>query len=190
MSPVAVNIRGCSGSGKTTLVRAFMGDLSSWTPVFLPGKKQPVHYSRGNVVVLGPYMPGVACGGADNLPDNDYIYERVREHMTEGYSVLYEGVRVSCEVLRAIKLKNEGFRYVAVCLSTSYEDCLAGVQARRDAKGVKRKEGKKTWQAYLADERRRARRNYSRLKDAGCEARWLDRGMALDMVKSLMEEKS
>lgn len=132
-----INIRGTSGSGKTTLTRKVMELYRSKSAVRVPDRKRPIGYiyqhpAGGRPLgVIGHYE--TACGGCDTITDQDHIYELVRKTHAAGMDVLYEGLLISAEVNRAVKLHQDGLPLLTVALNTPLEVCLASINERRDA---------------------------------------------------------
>lgn len=132
------NFRGTSGAGKSHLVRELMKRFGFVKPVFKEGRKQPISYECGNgkLAVLGHYE--TACGGCDTISvpgAMDVVYGMVREWHAKGYHVLYEGVIVQDDTKRCIQAVKDGLPIQVIFLTTPLQDCLAGIQARRDARG-------------------------------------------------------
>ena len=137
-----VNLRGTSGSGKTHTVRSVMAAYGPPKPLFIKGRKRPLLYrlprqpgSSGRPLsVLGHYE--TACGGCDTICKIDDIFGRVYSEHERGHDVLFEGLLISAELKRTLKLWDDfGDQFLCVALGTPIEDCLAGIQARRDARG-------------------------------------------------------
>lgn len=147
-----INLRGTSGSGKTTLVKRLGANHARKVARFhgwptsnealsaaAEGRKQPLYYrwtlSNGSrLAVLGHYE--VACGGCDTLTAKfglDGIYELVDHFHSLGDHVLYEGLVVTSDFKRVLERKDNGINVIE--LDTSMEDCVAGIQSRRDARG-------------------------------------------------------
>lgn len=150
------NIRGTSGSGKTTLVQelkklylytkphyvseAKHPDVSTWAEIFphLAKRKRPLflelQHPRGenNLFVIGHYDK--ACGGCDTIGKKqfDTVYHLVRRLSLQG-DVLFEGLLISAEIVRAAQLPKDETQFIM--LTTPLEECIAGIQARRDARG-------------------------------------------------------
>lgn len=137
-----INIRGTSGSGKTTLARAVMACYPSKAAVKVPDRKRPIGYIYQHpaggrpLAVIGHYE--TACGGCDTITDQDHIYELVRKSHDNGMDVLYEGLLISAEVNRAVKLHQDGYPLLTVALDTPLEVCLASINERRMADHTKR----------------------------------------------------
>jgi hypothetical protein len=131
------NFRGTSGAGKSHLTRELMAKFPPQRPIEKEGRKQPIAYDCGEkLIALGHYE--TACGGCDTISipgAMDFVYGEVRKYHEMGRHVLYEGVIVQDDTKRAIQLHQDGFPLVVVFLTTPLETCLAGIQARRDARG-------------------------------------------------------
>jgi hypothetical protein len=135
-----INLRGISGSGKSTIVVQVMDLYAERTPLMIEGRKRPIGYvlrhdSRATLYVPGHYE--TACGGCDTIKTPDQAYELVRAAVAEHRDVMYEGIMVQDDVRRAVELNKE-HKLLVIALTTSVKDCLAGVQARRDARGDER----------------------------------------------------
>lgn len=138
-----VNIRGTSGCGKSTIVREIMklynGKISEFGSIGGKSRKQPlgytlVHEGHRPLWVAGHYE--TACGGCDTLPTLECVYEQVRHYAEhDEHDVLYEGVIVTSDVRRVIELNDEKWPIFVVGLDVPIEDCMAGIQARRTARG-------------------------------------------------------
>lgn len=130
-----INIRGTSGSGKTTLARAVMDLYGTRVPVKEQDRKRPIGYifNRGergrSLAVIGHYE--TPCGGCDTITDQDHIYELVRKSHDAGMDVLYEGLLISAEVNRAVKLHQDGYPLFTVALNTPLQVCLDSINDRR-----------------------------------------------------------
>ena len=138
-----VNVRGTSGSGKTYLVRGVLERCVSRAPAFAQySKRKPVGYicetRRGSkLFVVGSYEN--ACGGCDALPSYDVAFDQVRKAHGLGMDVLFEGLLVSAEVTRTVKLKEDGLPLLVIGLTeVPLEACLSSVAARRLARGETR----------------------------------------------------
>lgn len=130
-----INIRGTSGSGKSTLMRAIMALYDKREAVHAPDRKQPLYYvctKEGHkpLTVLGHYETD--CGGCDTISGLDLIFELAARQAQEG-DVLFEGLLVSAEVARTIKLfkEHEG---AVVHIDIPLQQCLDSVNGRRFAK--------------------------------------------------------
>jgi len=175
-----VNLRGTSGSGKSTVVRRIMGLLGERERNFIDGRKQPISYTFQNgtrtLTVLGHYE--TPCGGTDTITKTDDVYALIEEAVAKGHDVIYEGIMVSDDTRRCIELHRKGYPILVIGLNTPIPICIAGVQARRDARNDLRPLNTKNTE----DRARRHRSAISKLKDAGLDARSLDREAAFTAV--------
>lgn len=185
-----INLRGTSGSGKSTLVRWIMLCYESRLPVRqqINGKdrKQPVGYlchleGGRSLYVLGHYES--PCGGCDTLPTMDYVYDAVRKAAAEGFDVIYEGVIVTSDVRRCIQLHTDGLPLLVVGLDVPIEECVAGINNRRAARGDERPLDPTNTIAKLKTNQGGMRK----LQAAGVDARWLGRDEALTAVQEALE---
>lgn len=144
-----VHFCGTNGSGKTWLAQQVLArfGLVPWRgrPLTPEGGKADRDTILGYVTldaapvrvsVLGKYE--TACGGCDSVPTQDEVCARVRDRVAAGYHVLFEGLLPSGLFSRYLDL-DRSLRgravYHHVALNTSLEQCIAQVQARRDAAG-------------------------------------------------------
>lgn len=185
-----INVRGTSGSGKSTLIKAVM-ELYKGPKLRLKreGRKQPTGYllMKAEGDKRGLFIPGhyeVACGGCDTLSGYEESYSMIREADTQGHDVLYEGLLISGEAQRPIDLHTEGRDIRVVVLTTSIDECIASINARRqekrgpDAPPVKEKNTRAKARAVeLA---------VKRMTEAGIQCIPADRAAALDLVRSLL----
>lgn len=171
-----INIRGTGGAGKSTLVRTMMSRYDKRTPV-METRKQPVGYACERaggrpLWVVGHYE--TACGGCDTIKTPDEVYVYVTSAANSGYDVLYEGIIVQDDTRRCIELsKTHELRVVG--LYVPIEECLAGIQKRRDNRGDTRPLNPKN----TVDRARRLEGSMKKLQAAGVDARWLSRDEAL-----------
>jgi len=186
---VIINIRGTSGSGKSHLVREIMALYGHKSPMMWPERKRPAGYllhrewwqERGRrLYIAGHYE--TACGGCDTLPSLNHVYAMVREAHSLGHDVLYEGVIVTSDVARVIKIHQEQIPIAVIGLNTPLETCVAGVQSRRDARGDEREFNPRNTEAKMVTNVR----GMEKLQAAGVDARWRSRAQALEDVRSLL----
>lgn len=179
--PAVVNLRGTSGAGKSTVVRRVM---EKYVPggeqaVFQEGRRQPLAYLlRPPREGMNPlYIPGhyeTPAGGCDTLPTIDRVYELVEGAAEKGYDVLFEGIMVQDGRLSRFMEFYKKYQPTVIELTTPIQECLAGVQARRDARGdIRPLNPKNTIQRA-----ERVRRGCSRIRDAGGKVLKLDREAA------------
>ncbi len=137
-----LSIRGTSGSGKTHLAKTLLHSTGIYGPPVshhAKGRKQPYFYIRPHLsggrdlVILGHYES--ATGGVDTISGNDIPFELAREHYSQNRDVFMEGLLLSAEQHRTARLHEDGIPVRLFYLSTSLEDCLASVRARREARG-------------------------------------------------------
>lgn len=143
-----VNIRGTSGSGKSTVARRVIEHLVSaghhnhQVVGELGGKNRILGHQVGDVFFLGKYATD--CGGVDSMSWKgaaDDICDLVHHKATHG-PVVFEGLMASSwGTGRLLDLWERCEKRVHVLmLTTSLEDCLASVNARR--RGRAEREGK------------------------------------------------
>jgi len=206
---VIINIRGTSGSGKTTLTRKVMELYKSKSAVRVPDRKRPIGYIYQHphggrpLGVIGHYE--TACGGCDTITDQDHIYELVRKSHEAGMDVLYEGLLISAEVNRAVKLHQDGLPLLTVALNTPLEVCLASINERRMADFNKRLAKAEAENAERAAKGRKlielpepkgevnpkntaskfsgVKTSMKRLEEAGVRAVWADRDGGLEIIR-------
>lgn len=143
-----INLRGTSGSGKSTVVRRVM---AAYQPggieyVHQDGRRQPlaqrlfqlptaiVNHYNGSRPLFVPGHYETPCGGCDTIKTPDQVYELIRGAIAKGDDVIYEGIIVQDDTKRLLALHAE-YPVNVIELATPIEDCLAGIQARRDARG-------------------------------------------------------
>ena len=133
-----IQLRGTSGSGKTWAmqqVTKLFDELME--PVFMEKRKRPILYlSKLNdapVAVLGSYE--TACGGCDTIQEVAFVFALAESLHVRGFHVLFEGLLLSADVQRVLTLnKLAAGRVAIVTLSTTIEQCLEQVNARRKAR--------------------------------------------------------
>ncbi len=146
-----INIRGTSGSGKSTIVRAVMETYRNGVggvvhPVYdlddqgVKIRKQPLYCllrAEGlpNLTIIGHYE--TACGGCDTINRMEDIFDLVREAHSRGDNVLFEGLLISADMKRTMKLHLDGLPLHIIALDVPLDDCFAGIMARREAKASK-----------------------------------------------------
>lgn len=172
---MVINIRGTSGSGKSTLVRDVMSRYATLEPVYLPARKRPFGYwchrpDGPQLYVVGHYeMP---TGGGDTISGLDLIYESVRAAAVEG-DVIYEGLIIQSDNRRCIEIA-KSHRTLVLLLNTPLELCLAGVMARRVARGDTRPLDP----TNTAAKAKSLPAQYRKLTEAGVDARLVSRDEA------------
>lgn len=183
-----INIRGTSGSGKSTLVRNVLACYESRTVFKEPSRRQPIGYLYHRRKTLG--QPGrslavvghyeTACGGCDTIPNLERTFELVRQSHAAGHDVLFEGLLISSEVNRTVALHTDGLPLQIIALDTPLDICIESINQRRWAKNPDKPPvaTKNTTSKHRAVEL-----SMKRFKEAGLDACWLSRMLALDHVK-------
>lgn len=137
-----LNVRGTSGSGKTTLAREIMQVYGGTRLNFKePGRRRPLGYllrAEGHkpLAVIGSYES--SCGGCDTINCYDRVFALARESHGQGCDVLMEGLLLSEETQRTIRLHQDGIPLVVVHMQVDIEQCIVDVKARRLAQGNER----------------------------------------------------
>jgi hypothetical protein len=179
-----LNFRGTSGAGKSFLVRELMALFGPIEPIHIPARRQPIGYDcGGKLYVLGHYE--TACGGCDTISvpgAMDYVYKEIRDWHAKGRHILYEGVIVQDDTKRAIQLHKDGRPLTVVFLTTPLADCLAGIQARRDARGDSRPLDPTNTRNRIP----RLKKHAQNLKAAGVPVLELSRADALAKCRELL----
>jgi energy-coupling factor transporter ATP-binding protein EcfA2 len=181
---VVINIRGTSGSGKSTLVTRLMELYETRIHNRVDGRKQPIStlLSRPGAVPL--YVPGhynTACGGCDTIKTVDGVYDLVTEAANAGCHVVYEGIMVMDDVVRATRLAQK-HALTVIALSTPIGECVAAVRGRREARGDPRPLDPKNTIARAE----RCERGLSRLRVNGVKVERADREAAFLRVAELL----
>lgn len=136
----AVNIRGTSGSGKTHLARRILAHYPNRIiNMFKPDQKRPSscvytlpHSTHSPLFVLGHYEADHG-GGADTVSREDG-FKQLLAAAGQDCDLLWEGVIFSDEVANTLLVARKQETHV-IFLTTSIEQCLADIRARREAKG-------------------------------------------------------
>jgi predicted kinase len=181
-----INLRGTGGSGKSTLVRTVMSKYPGRTPHFIDGRKQPLAYLCTREFKPPLYVPGhyeTPTGGCDTIQKPDMVYELVTAAAQNGCDVLYEGIMIGDDVRRCVELSKAHPPLKVIALSTPIEECLKGIQSRRDTRGDDRELNPKNTISRLD---RLKKSMIPRLKDAGVDCKWLSREQALVAVLSAL----
>jgi hypothetical protein len=133
-----VILRGTSGSGKTYIVNRLMDALGAYDETLKFGPRA-VHggyvWHPHALTILGRYE--TACGGCDSYSwpgAADHIEELARGQTERGHNVLFEGLMISSWGTE--RLRRLGPALIVIHIGTPLEECLAGVQARRDARAA------------------------------------------------------
>lgn len=183
-----VNVRGTSGSGKSYLacrVASTYGTEGS-EAFYVEKRKRPIaniYTSYRYIPQL--YVPGhydTPCGGCDTVKTPQGVYDLIIPQIERGLNVLYEGIMVQDDVTRAVALHNQfPGQLTVIGLTTPLEECLAGVQSRRDARGKTEPLNPKNTE----DRYRRVLRSLDRLEEAGVSVLRLDREEALKVTLNI-----
>lgn len=134
--PTVINLRGTSGAGKSTVVRRLMEKFAPCEPIEEVGRRQPSGYMCQGGPGRSLYVPGhyeTPCGGCDTIKTPDRVYELVWSAAARGADVIYEGIIIQDDTKRLLAL-NEKHPVNVIELSTPIEECLEGIQQRRDAR--------------------------------------------------------
>jgi hypothetical protein len=180
-----INIRGTSGSGKSTIVKKLL-DKHYHRPLldaadnidgyFIPSN----NIDKLSTVVIGPYNK--PTGGCDNISPLSDVFESV--YTESGYHVIFEGLLVSRSKGRVIDLWNllDKKDLHIIHLTTSLEECLKGIEARRLAKGnVKPVNPFRTEETYT-----RVAKITRDLEFLGIPTYYLSREQALPKIEELL----
>lgn len=134
-----VHVCGTMGSGKTTLIRNWMATRSCPWVADTGGRKLPIGYvsdtAGHRVFVAGAYEDGLQTSGCDTIKDTPAAYALVLEHFRRGESVVYEGLFMMNHTRGLQLLRDSNHAVVVIHLSTSIDECRAGVVDRRLAQG-------------------------------------------------------
>lgn len=144
-------------------------------------------FTLPQLFVVGHYE--AACGGCDTIkkshdsskPGNlDYIYSLIESYHTDGFHVICEGIILQDDTKRAIEFNRKYPGVLRVLgLKTPLETCLAGIQARRDARGDTRPLNPKN----TANRFKSVKSRMEVLKFNNIDARWVDREEAFNVAK-------
>lgn len=183
MTPKIVHICGTMGSGKTTLVRAFMA-RHNFKPIYTTGRTRALYYRADTMAVGGSYEVSTASG-MDTIKDTEAGYALIKRLWGEGLGVLYEGLFMMNHT-RGLELWRATQAVTVLELTTSPEDCRAGVVARRAAVG---ETGPlpKNFEAGLAGNRVRAQNYTYKMRAVGCPTKRITREDGLARIVELME---
>lgn len=185
---MVINLRGTSGSGKSTVVTRVMKlyNPDGITYCHEEGRRKPIAQIliplRNDIRPL--YVPGhyeTPCGGCDTIKTPDKVYDLVKGAVQSGWDVLYEGIIIQDDVKRCAELSKEASLRV-ISLTTPIEECLAGIQTRRDARGDTRPLNP----ANTISRADRVRRSIHRLSDLGVITYELNREEAYQKCAELL----
>jgi hypothetical protein len=100
---------------------------------------------------------------------------------------MYEGLITQSDVNRCIQLHKDGLKLLVIGLTTPLQDCIASVQARRDAKAAARgKESSPLDPGNTKSKHRAVLLQEPKFRSVGIDFRWLDREAALVAVKEAL----
>lgn len=187
MGQIVLNIRGTNGSGKSFIVgeiiRRFKG-----MPLY-DSNGRIIGYQIGrNVRAIGAYKSTVTCGGCDTVRNDgekksqDVICDRVAEWVSQGSSVLFEGLIVSSVLERyyelALRLRPKA-DWIWGFLNTPTEMCIQRVLQRNGGNSFKTKN--------LTDKVRTIERTINKLIAREEKVMMIDSMMGADQVEGILK---
>lgn len=175
------NIRGTSGSGKSTLVRRLMELYDTVEPIHIEYRARPFGYLCGKEGLPYLYCVGsyeTPCGGGDTINGLDVIYDAVRHYASQGANVIYEGLIIQSDITRCVDTAAK-YPMIVIGLNTTLEECLQGIQARRDARG----DTKPLNPANTISKLKTLPRQQARLTEAGVVFHMVNREEAFEICK-------
>jgi predicted kinase len=194
-----INIRGTGGSGKSTVVRRVMEHYPYKTPIYIEGRRQPFYYLLMRTVAGIPHcltVPGhyeTPTGGCDTIQKIDDVYSIINgaalattyQGLLATHSVIFEGIISQDDVKRAVDLKDRvgAENFLVIVLTTPLDECLKGIQMRRDARGDERPLNPKNTE----NRSKRVKQIALRLKDAGVKVEYHDRESAYRRCIEVLE---
>lgn len=139
--PKIVTVRGTNGSGKTYIAQQLMAKLGKHTSTLALGPKGKLGgyvWQQPPVSIIGRYE--TATGGCDPFTWTNAADEIEGLALTQwgaGYNVFLEGLVVGAWALERYKRisRMTEKNFVIIDLTTSLDDCIASVKARRDMRG-------------------------------------------------------
>lgn len=185
-----INVRGTSGSGKSHLVREVMKLYDGQMLKYVDGRKQPLYYElrkegRRDLLVPGHYES--PCGGCDTISKVESVFNLVRMGDEGGYDVLFEGLLLSADSKHLGALVAEGREVQVIALETTLQECLAAVQARRDARAAARGERGKPLNPRNTEQKwKQVRASVGKLREKGIPTAILSREDAFLRVRELL----
>jgi len=183
-----INVRGTSGTGKSTVFRKIMEHFPERLRVMKEKRRQPFGYILRRpgrdrpVAVVGHYE--TPCGGCDTIGSYEEIYDAVRASHDAGMDVLYEGLLISGESARPIKLAKDGYPLHVLALNTPVEVCIASINERRWAKNPDKPPVKERNTIAKA---RAVEIAMEKIGEAGVPAEWHDRDGTVARALELLE---
>lgn len=181
-----INVRGTHGSGKSTLVRKVLERLrASEVPMVVPRDygKLPLGYVfvEQGVAVFGSYEGDVG-GGTDNITKVEATYDAVSKAASRGYHVIFEGILAQHSTPRLIQLADTYKSVTVLQLSTSYDECVRGVEDRRAARGGDQAHKGDKFKVTIEKEMRAVESASRRLRTNGIRVLSLSRDEALHWI--------
>lgn len=183
-----INVRGSNGSGKSTLVRRVLSSFAEQRPVMADGRKRPLAYicSGGGLrrtAILGAYE--TPTGGCDTISKPDVIFGLAQTYADAGLDVLFEGIVAQHSGTRLLELAR-GRELRVIVLTTSDEECVASVRARREVRNERLVE---EWDPRnVLKECRSVRSSTKRLVSEGVNVEHLDREAGHARVRELLAD--
>lgn len=174
-----INVRGTGGAGKSYVIRQLMQRYNV-TPMTVHDRRQPVGYICQRVFGRPLYVVGhyeTPCGGGDTMKTTTEVFEAVDRWSGHDIDVAFEGIISQDDVVRTVELHRR-YPLKVLALRVPIEDCLAGIQARRAARGDERQLNPKN----TIDRAKRLEGIVSRLRDAGVDCEWVSRTRALELA--------
>lgn len=188
-----LQLRGTSGSGKSHIVRGVLAEMRQKVKHREPGRRQPIGYTGlfGGGVLGVPGHYETPCGGCDTIPDLTKVFSTVSDAARGCRHVLFEGLlasedtRRTLELHEALKAHNRApmqeLRIIHIL--TPIDQCLEGIQARRDARGDTRPLNP----ANTTNRVRTITRACEKLKEAGLAVYATDRDGAAKLVREWLK---
>lgn len=131
-----VGIRGSNGSGKSWVMRRIMDAAESTFKLKHKLSNGVLVNVYEKVVIPGSYDK--PTGGCDTISKPQLVWDTIME-CAQYNNVAFEGVIVGNvfepTMLLIERLEEIGVEFVPICLSTSFEQCVANVNARRAEAG-------------------------------------------------------
>jgi len=177
---MVIHIRGTGGAGKSTIVREVMRRYQTKTPEFITGRRRPIGYlceGHGRLYVPGQYE--TPTGGCDTIRSLGEAFDVIERAIAKGYDVLFEGIIVQDAIDRIIAIgQDQRTSLLVLNMRVPIEDCIAGIQARRDAKGNDKVLDPKRTISRV----RTVESGAKRIEAAGIQSRWVNREEGLAAV--------
>jgi hypothetical protein len=181
-----INVRGANGSGKSTLVKRIL-DLYESEAFYVSRRQRPMGYRcksfrNGANVLLIPGAYETPTGGCDTISDASTIYDMIQQAAEAGLDVLFEGIVAQHNTTRLLEIMRS-HAVVVIQLTTSMEDCIESVRARRIARGETApfagENVKKEWKSVVS--------SCDRIRSNGYTVLKLDREAAFREICTMLE---